>query len=319
MTGAMRPDAPDLAAIRIIAARIFSTRDDLTVTRVMAGISTFVYRIERGAETFYLRVLPEAGESFAPEAAAHRLLRACGVTVPEVLFVAPYDETVERSVKLTTAIPGCPIGHTPTHPQLPEIMIEAGRDLARINQIPVAGFGWIMRDRPVARRLAAEHPTYRAFIGEYLDAALATLREHLLDADEIATIRTILDRHDCWLDADNAWLAHGDFDVTHIYHENGRYTGIIDFGEMRGTPRWYDLGHFQMHDGETLPTLVLPWLLEGYRAVTPLPDDYERRISFTSLLIAIRALARLLVNNPQSAYRQHYLIATRRDIASLYP
>ncbi len=314
----MRLDAPDRAAIRAVADRIFSKSLDLTVTRATEGVSTYVYRIERGAETFYLRVLPEAGASFAPEAEVHRLLRAHGVKVPGVVYVVQHDETLERSVMVTTAIAGSHIGHIPAHPQLRDMVIEAGRDLARINQIPVEGFGWIKRNQPTMRRLAAEHPTYRAFVGEFLDAALATLQEHLLDADDVVEIRAILDRHDSWLDGDTAWLAHGDFDATHIYQDGGRYTGIIDFGEIRGALRWYDLGHFQMHDGETVPALVLPWLLEGYRSVTSLPGDYERQISFAGLLIAIRVLARLLVNNPQSGYRDYCLASLRREIALVH-
>ncbi|MGI8687207.1 MAG: phosphotransferase family protein [Thermomicrobiales bacterium] len=317
MTDALHLDVPDRAAIRAIADRIFSKRVDLTVTHVTEGVSTYVYRITRGAETFYLRALPEAGASFAPEAEAHRLLHERGVKVPEVIYVARHDETLGRSVMVTTAIAGSHIGHIPAHAQLRDIMIEAGRDLARINQIPVAGFGWIRRDQQKVRRLEAEHPTYRAFVAEYLDAALATLRRYVLDADESAAIRTILDRHDHWLESDDGWLAHGDFDATHIYQENGRYTGIIDFGEMRGASRWYDLGHFRMHDGETVPARILPWLLEGYRTVTPLPDDYEQRIGFASLLIAIRALARLLVNNPHCTSSRLYLAAIRREMALL--
>jgi len=319
LTGATGPETPDRAAIRAVAGRIFSTSIDFTVTRVAEGVSTSVYRIERGAETFYCRVLPEAGASFLPEAEVHRLLRERGVKVPEVVYVARYDERLERPVMLTTAIKGYPIGHCPADPNVPNILIEAGHDLARINQIPVTGFGWITRDQPERGRLEAEYLTYRAFVAAYLDAALATLREHLLDADEIAAIRAILDRHDSWLDSHDAWLAHGDFDATHIYQEGGRYTGIIDFGEIRGSDRWYDLGHFRMHDGETLPMPALPWLLKGYRAVTPLPDDDERRMSFTSLLIALRALARLLMMNRQTAYRDHALASVRREVALLSP
>jgi len=313
----MRLDVPDLATIQAVAERVFSTSVGLTVTRPTEGVSTYVYRIERGAETFYLRVLPEAGAGFAPEAEAHRRLRECGVNVPEVVYIAHHDETLERSVMVTTAIAGSHVGHIPAHPHLRDSIIEAGRDLARINQIPVAGFGWITRDQPTICRFEGRYPTYRSFVADYLDAALATLWRHVLDADEIAAIRVILDRYDCWLDADNAWLTHGDFDATHIYQENGRYTGIIDFGEMRGASRWYDLGHFRVHDGETLPTRVLPWLLEGYRAVMPLPDDHEQQISFVGLLIAIRAFARLLIKNPQSGYRNHCLRAVRREIALL--
>lgn len=47
-------------------------------------------------------------------------------------------------------------------------------------------------------------------------------------------------------EGEQGYLAHGDFDTTHIYQDNGRYTGIIDFGEIRGADRWYDLGYFHM-------------------------------------------------------------------------
>lgn len=311
----MRQDSPARAAIRTVVERLFPRTTPITVTRVEEGISTHVYRIERGAETFYLRVSPEEGASLVPEAEVHRLLRACGVKVPDVLYVAHCDDALERSVMLTTAIAGCPIGHLRSHPNLRNILIEAGRDLAIVNQMPVTGFGWIKRDEPDPAQLEAEHPTYRAFIAEYLDAALATLQAQICSAEEIAAVQATLDRYDAWLDGDDAWLAHGDFDVTHIYQDNGHYTGIIDFGEMRGGPRWYDLGHFRMHDGETLPACVLPWLLEGYGAVMPPPD--ERRIAFTALLIAIRALARLLARNSRSVDRQWCLTAIRREIALL--
>ena len=89
---------------------------------------------------------------------------------------------------------------------------------------------------------------------------------------------------------ERAWLAHGDLDVTHIYQRDGRYTGIIDFGEIRGADRRYDLGHFHLHDGETLAGLVLPDLLAGYREVAPLPPEAERQIRLLGLLIGLRAL-----------------------------
>jgi len=56
------------------------------VERVAEGVSTFVYRILCGDETFYLRVLPEAGASFAPEVTAHTLLRQRQVNVPEAIY-----------------------------------------------------------------------------------------------------------------------------------------------------------------------------------------------------------------------------------------
>ena len=309
-----RADAHDHALIQALVGQIFPGGEDTFAERVAEGVSTHVYRVRRGAETFYLRVLPEAGASFAPEVRDHTLLRARDVAVPEVIYFEHCNPALQRSVMVTTAIPGGSIGQRTVDGDTREIIMAAGRDLAVINSLAVEGFGWIKRDGGEALGLEAEHPTYRDFIHEHLEQDLALLRERVFTAREAALVQEVLADFDPWLDAEQALLAHGDFDVTHIYQRDGRYSGIIDFGEIRGGDPWYDLGHFRMHDGETLPTLALPWLLEGYATVRPLPADHARRIGFASLLIAIRALAHRL-----DRYRyQQALVAIRRDIAFLH-
>jgi aminoglycoside phosphotransferase (APT) family kinase protein len=253
----------------------------------------------------------------APEALAHRLLRERGVRAPQVLYVEDCHPALGRSVMVTTEIAGDHIGRRPVDGRTRQVMIEAGRQLALINGVPVDDFGWIRRDAGARDRLAGEHPTQRAFIEERLDDDLAALEGHALTGEQVAAIRAVVEAHPGWLDGERARLAHGDFDVTHIYERDGRYTGVIDFGEIRGAGPWYDLGHFRMHDGETLPALVLDWLIEGYRSVTPLPPDYRERISLASLLIAIRALARGLEKNPSDLGQHQGLVAIRRDLAVL--
>jgi hypothetical protein len=233
-----------------------------------------------------------ADTSFAPEVYVHEKLRAKDVKVPEVVYFEHYNEAVQRSVMVTTAIKGKHIGRYHVNEVNRNVLVEAGRDLAIINSVPVKHFGWIKRDISEVTSLEAEFPTCRAFIFEQLEEDLAFLSEHVLNTREIMAIREIIDRFGVWLDIEQAWLAHGDFDATHIYQEHGRYTGIIDFGEIRGGDPFYDLGHFQMHDGETLPARMLPYLLEGYREVVHLPPDYEQRMHLSSLLIAIGALTR---------------------------
>ncbi len=78
------------------------------------------------------------------------------------------------------------------------------------------------------------------------------------------------------------------------------------------------LGHrFRLHDGETLPAPLLPWLLAGYRAVAALPDDAEQRIAFASLLIGIRTLARMWPRRPNSPLIAHCLHAIGRAVTFL--
>ncbi len=102
-------DAADMGPIVEIARQILGDTTSMIVDRAGDGISTFVYRLRRGEETFYLRVLPEAGDSFAPEAHVHTLLRQRGARVPEALYLEHRNEALQRSVMVTTEIGVAPI------------------------------------------------------------------------------------------------------------------------------------------------------------------------------------------------------------------
>ncbi|HEY7851317.1 MAG TPA: hypothetical protein VIC27_14700, partial [Ktedonobacterales bacterium] len=110
---------------------------------------------------------------------------------------------------------------------------------------------------------------------------------------------------------------HGDFDATAIYQCDGRYTGIIDFGELRGASYWYDLAHFHMRDGEYLATTLLNPLMRGYAKVTPLPQGATRYITFASVFINVHALSRSLHKRPPDRFTRHQVKRLRADLAYL--
>jgi len=305
--------------VRAVAAHALGP--GLVVRRAREGGSTYVYRVDRGGETFYLRVLPEADATFAPEAQAHRLLAERGARVPTVVYYERFCAHLGLSVMVTTAVAGRSIGRgRPASAPLERALREAGRDLALINSLPVTGFGWVVRDGPDGAALAAEHPTYRAFALEGLATDLDLLGRHTLPAAQIAALRAAIDAHDAWLDPPHAMLAHGDYDATHIYAVAGRYSGVIDFGEIRGGDPYYDLAHLSLREGETLPTPLLPLLLRGYAEVTPLPPDAVQRIALASLFIAIKALARRARRVPPTAVQSDPIIpAISRALAALRP
>jgi aminoglycoside phosphotransferase (APT) family kinase protein len=265
--------------------------------------------------TLYLRLAESPEANLAPEVLAHGLLRDRGVHVPEVVYFESFNAALGRSVMVTTEIAGDPIGSKHRDVDVSDVLRDAGRDLALIHTIPVEGFGWIQRDRPDATHLRGARPTLDAFALEDLTAHLADL-SGVLTASEIRTIDRAITDGASWLSARDAVLVHGDLDATHIFHHQGEYTGIIDFGEIRGADPLYDLGHFALHDGEHIPYRVLPSLLAGYGEVTPLPPDAEPRIRLWSLLIGVRALARS-VTRPQRAYYVHLRRAIRRTLAEL--
>lgn len=289
------------------------------VARVTEGVSTRVYRVVAQGETLYLRILPEAGASFGPEVIAHERVRQLGVKAPAVIAYEPCYQPLQRSVMIVREIPGLPLSQStsldPT--ALSAIMQAAGSDLARINSVGVDGFGWVRRAEETAR-LHAPLPTNLAFALDGWDSELAFLAgaTTLLSTD-IALLEQVRSRYDAWLDDAESRLAHGDFDTTAIYQRAGSYTGIIDFGEVRGASRWYDLAHFHMRDGEYLTAILLPPLMRGYALVDTLPQDALRRVRFASLFINLHALSRSLRKRPPNRFTQHQVARLRADLAAL--
>ncbi len=286
---------------------------------VAEGTSTWVYRAVSQGATFYLRILPEADASFGPEVAVHERVRRLGVKAPEIVYYEPTYEPLQRSVMVVREIPGRPLSQSTDldAAALSAILLEAGRDLARINSILVDGFGWMTRDAK-GTRLRAPLPTFRAFALEQWENDLAYLAATgVILASEVSRLEQTCAHHDGWLDARQGVLAHGDFDTTAIYQLDGHYTGTIDFGEIRGADRWYDLGHFHLRDGEYLPMSLMRPLVRGYSEAQALPRACGRRICFASLLINVRALSRSLRKRPPDRFTLHQFEALRADLAML--
>ncbi len=300
-----------------VVKRLFPA-PDTRVERVWSGISTYVYRIFSQGRTYYLRILPDPTGDFTPEIATLTQLHRYDIKVPEVIYFENHNETLDRALMIEAEIKGRALSRT-SFPRevLERVVVEAGRDLARINALRVDGFGWIRPQQVGATRLRGTWPTFRAFALEHRKADLFYLSRHLLTPRESALLERVLERYDSWLDIDQGHLAHGDFDSTHIFQDRGRYTGIIDFGEVRGGNLWYDLAHFRIRDGARPPYPLFPALERGYQELVPFPPTYEPQLRFTSVLINIRALSRAFQTRPPDNYIWRQLDMLREDLAAL--
>jgi aminoglycoside phosphotransferase (APT) family kinase protein len=320
----MSTNAIRQSIVQELVHRILNMSQPVQVEPAGPGRSTEVFRVTRGGEVFYVRILPEAGASFAPEVKVHQHLLRLDVRVPEVVYYEDLNEQLQRSIMVTTAITGQPLAEAGIGPETERILYEAGQDLAQINSIPVTGFGWIKRDVGVSANgeLRADRATFREFVFDPYDSLnehLGFLEFYLFSGREVAEIRERVNRLRPELDETSSWLAHGDFDTTHIYQDGGKYSGIIDFGEIRGADRWYDLAHFRVHDEERIPERLLPWLIEGYRSITEIPGNLDERLALLGLINAVRALGRNLKQNAMigTGYQRHLESNIRRDLALL--
>lgn len=283
----------------------------LTVERVTEGGSTIVYRIQLPSTTYYLRIWPERGESFAPERIVHDRLHAAGLHVPQVIACEYENALLERSIMLTTAIAGKSVGYGQHPTAVAHIVREAGRELAYVHKIPVQGYGWIKRQPMDEDGLYAEYVTVPEWLEKHFAAPIAALqRNQTFEPHDVQRLHTLLEQATKRFQHEPAVIAHGDFDVTHIFYENESFTGMIDFGEIRGTYPVYDLGHFAIENGP-----LLPYLLDGYQEVTPLAADSMNNILLTGVLIAARRVGlRLLQGRP---FHQPDVAFVRRHVSAI--
>lgn len=209
---------------------------------------------------------------------------------------------------ITTEVPGVPLADTSSPATAPAVVEEAGTDLALLNNVPVDGFGWVRR-RGRQWPLQAEHPTYPPFVTSYLPEPWPGSLTSLFPTRILDAIQDLIE-HERSHPPARAVLAHGDFDATAIFCARGRYTGLIDFGEIRGTELLFDLGHFHLHDQEAVPAALLPALLIGYQRVRPLPPDHSQAIRRSAILLGLRQLCRWL--GPSRSYPLDHPAVTHR-------
>ncbi len=301
-----KPDV-DSDALAAIVARAFDNAP-VDWRRTAEGVSAQVYRLARGADVFYLRVAESPDANLGVEAALLGELRRLGTRVPEVVFLDRCDAALGRSVLIMTAVPGAPVERA----NLPEVLRAAGRDLAVVNSLPVDGFGWIRRDRDWP--LAGELATYDEFVISYLPAPWPGRLGALLSSADLDALEALFDR-ERRQPVPGARLAHGDFDTTQIFHQDGRYTGLIDFGDVRGADPCFDLGTFHLTHSKRDPQLLAP-LLDGYRTVTDLPCDIAERIHHSAILLGVRQLSRW-IDRPAMGLEHPWVVGRARRLSAL--
>lgn len=133
--------------------------------------------------------------------------------------------------------------------------------------------------------------TWEDYFTEFLPSDLDALERYDFTDEEKTRIADLMETASRMLDVQDAVLVHGDFDVSHIFHLNGRYSGLIDLGEIRGNNRLFDLATFALFDGSP-DRMAYSYLLEGYREMMHLTDADLYATELMGLLQILRFLGK---------------------------
>jgi len=278
----------ELAVLGRLVRRVFPEAGSVSVAAAGDRRLVVVYRARVDDGVFYLRLAEEPGQDLTTDAGILDRLRTLGVSVPGVVAAEAAPAELPRSYLIMTEIPGRSLAEGGTDDEARRAARAAGRDTAIINSLTVAGFGWLQRTG--AAPLTAELTSYGDFVGSYLPESWPGWLTGLFEPGHLDALETLVQAERARVPG-AAHLVHGDLDVTHIITHAGTYRGIIDFGEMRGAERYFDLGHFLLHDGETRSAALFDSFLGGYTEVAELPDDHREAIRISAILLGLRQLS----------------------------
>jgi len=224
------------------------------------------------------------------------------------VHVGKLPSPTDLSVLILTAISGESVATCRVENHARRAVREAGRDLARLNGVTVDGFGFVSR-ATLGWPLAGEFPRYEDFVTSFLPDPWPGPMSELFLNRQIDDIDGLIAEHRA-MPLRAGTLAHGDFDTTPIFHSEGRYSGLIDFGEVRGADPLFDLGHFLLHDREHLAWMLFDELLKGYQEVSDTSSDFERAVRSSAVLLGLRQLGRWIAPE-RGWWTEHRLVRAR--------
>jgi aminoglycoside phosphotransferase len=278
--------------ITALLRRVLQTNNpQFTISRVTEGNTTPVYKILNGTDVFYLKLTEEKGEMISPQILAHEQLVKKGARIPRFVSWDDMNATLGSSYMITKEMPGIPLSKLKKIDKakydscIEQVLLEAGRDLSKATSIQTKGYGWIKRDQKKTKELVGEYDSYKSFLLNNIEKKINELKNLGFDPmneDEVERYKMLVYKH---IDEEKPCLAHGDLTMDHIYVNNGRYSGIIDWGDIRSASNLYDLAHFSaFHPQES------EQLLKGFKEVTRLSSNYETKLVLIRLAICINNL-----------------------------
>ncbi len=279
----------DIALLGTVARRVFPRARSVSVEPASPGRLLVVYRLRADGVSYYLRIAEETGQDLTTDAQVLARLAGLGVRVPAMVHAEARPGDLDRSFLIVSAVAGRSLAGHGTDEQARRAVLAAGRDAALINAIEVDGFGWLRRDGL---------PGLRAELASYADFAASDLPERwpgwlagAFTAAELQALQAVAEQ-ERQRPVPRAYLAHGDLDATHIWlDDHGRYAGIIDFGEMRGADRHFDLGHVLLHDRAARPVPLFEDFLAGYAEAAALAEDHRELIRRSAIMSGLRQLS----------------------------
>lgn len=258
--------------------------------KLLKGEANEVYDI--GLENDHhviLRISRETENPFIKEEWAMNQSSRVGVPVAQVLHI---DEAEAENSKIflcvLSKLPGIPLNETGKDEDpdyMKGILSQMGHYLSAIHSIKTQGFHHI-----VDAKGTGQYPTLPEYVHSVINEPEKYIevgsKNDLNPGDIYGSIDAAV-RYLPVFAAEPAYLAHGDVGTKHIMVDGEKITGILDFGNIRGSLAVHD---FAWWDFWRRKPEQLEWMRKGYDDRTLFDDKYELKFNFIKLLLSLELL-----------------------------
>ncbi|GAA2760316.1 aminoglycoside phosphotransferase family protein [Actinopolymorpha rutila] len=288
---AMGERLPDAAVAAAVRTQVGAPVDAVRPLAGFVGNQDFL--VTTGSGDFVLK----AGDAHAvvSEAWACERVRAVGVPAPEVVAVDADRKTLRLPYLLMRCLPGGPVDDADA------ALESAGRWLRAVHEIEVDGYGLLTASgRGTGEQVRGRESNWADVIARPLGELPGLVAEEILDEPLADRVRSafaadagLLAYGTGGVGGDGGGggaggnrrgvLLHADLHPRHVFAEQGRLTGIIDWGDATVGDPAYEFGRYS-RAGDASLALVL----RGYQ-----PDrdaEFERRIVLYRVLWSLYAL-----------------------------
>ncbi|HKZ28524.1 MAG TPA: aminoglycoside phosphotransferase family protein [Acidimicrobiia bacterium] len=289
------------------------------MTRGPSGYGEEVFEAVLGDRTVLFKADREPGMGrVVLEAWAYQHVRELGAPAPRVLATDLGRDTYPRNFIIIEKVAGVPLEDVDVEAEERHRLIrEAGWVIRAVHEIGVPGFGLLQETTYLrSAQVGGEYDSWEEFLTEVLDVTIPALRSGgVLDDAEVERVdRAVVDHAEYYDLGPVGHLLHGKFDPAHVLVDEGRITGIVDFGDRSsGDPAW-DLGGFLVDN-----VVETRHLLAGYDPNKGRAAAFEATIP---LYVALRAMlaARRAHNESRAVDRDHLLAVADASFDALgYP
>ncbi len=252
------------------------------------GIRHVLYKValKDFAVIFRANVTAEREEYFFVEKWAQGLLEKNGLPNYKVFAVDSSREKYPFDYMVMEAVEGKDIESTwPLSPETEKsLMFQCGELLAKIHRIKTRGFGFFDEEKAKMGESGGILNSWEEHVFTSLESNLQYLLGlNLITEEKAERIRQVFKENKSLMELKQGVLVHGDYCDHNVMVSHGKITGVIDWEDCISGDPVHDIAFWSTF----YPRERLPLLMEGYKAITAVPKDFQERFELYRLRIAV--------------------------------